>query len=208
MQTVIKLKSLKTRITSNTISSRPYQAFKIHYREGGSGQAFIMVYIYVCKKFKVTCEMIGRRDGDWVNNLLQTYCKVRRILFNRRNQPQIKWNKTCNTIFWHKIFQTLCHDFVLYAHISSSKKSLAIQGYYIEGDLWQAFIMVYIYVCKKFKVACEMIGRRDGDWVNNLLQRYFKVMRTLFKRAQSTSNKMEQNLGQDFLSQNFSYTFP
>ena len=97
---MIKLKSLKTRITSNTISSRPYQAFKIHYREGESGQAFIMVYIYVCKKFKVTCEMIGGRDGDWVNNLLQTYCKVRRIFFNRCNQPQTQLDKTCDTIFW------------------------------------------------------------------------------------------------------------
>ena len=49
-----------------------------------------MVYIYVCKKFKVTCEMIGGRDGDWVNNLLQTYCKVRRILFNMRNPKRLK----------------------------------------------------------------------------------------------------------------------
>ena len=151
MQTVIKLKSLKTRITSNTISSRPYQALKILQR-GELGQAFIMVYIYVCKKFKVTCEMIGGRDGDWVNNLLQTYCKVRRILFNRRNQPQTKWDKTCDTIFWHKIFQTLCHDFVLYTHINSCKKSMANQGYYREGELGQAFIMVYIYVCKKSPV--------------------------------------------------------
>ena len=39
-----------------------------------------MVYIYVCKKFKVTCEMLGGRDGDWVNNLLQTYCKHARIV--------------------------------------------------------------------------------------------------------------------------------
>ena len=39
-----------------------------------------MVYIYVCKKFKVTTEMVSGRDGDWVNNLLQYYCKHARIV--------------------------------------------------------------------------------------------------------------------------------
>ncbi len=38
-----------------------------------------MVYIYVCKRFKVTMEMVSGRDGDWVNNLLQFYCKHARI---------------------------------------------------------------------------------------------------------------------------------
>ena len=27
-----------------------------------------MVYIYVCKRFKVTMEMISSKEGDWVNN--------------------------------------------------------------------------------------------------------------------------------------------
>jgi hypothetical protein len=38
-----------------------------------------MVYIYTCKRFKVTMDMIQGRDGDWVNNLLATYCKYTRI---------------------------------------------------------------------------------------------------------------------------------
>lgn len=38
-----------------------------------------MVYIYVCKRFKVTMEMVSGRDGDWVNNLLQFYCKHTRL---------------------------------------------------------------------------------------------------------------------------------
>ena len=38
-----------------------------------------MVYIYVCKRFKVTMEMVSGKDGDWVNNLLQCYCKHSRI---------------------------------------------------------------------------------------------------------------------------------
>ena len=38
-----------------------------------------MVYIYVCKRFRVTMDMISGRDGDWVNNLLQFYCKHSRI---------------------------------------------------------------------------------------------------------------------------------
>ena len=38
-----------------------------------------MVYIYVCKRFKLTMEMVSGKDGDWVNNLLQYYCKHARI---------------------------------------------------------------------------------------------------------------------------------
>ena len=34
-----------------------------------------MVYIYVCKRFKNTMEMVSGRDGEWVNNVLQFYCK-------------------------------------------------------------------------------------------------------------------------------------
>ena len=38
-----------------------------------------MVYIYVCKRFRVSMDIIQGRDGDWVNNLLNTYCKHARI---------------------------------------------------------------------------------------------------------------------------------
>ncbi len=38
-----------------------------------------MVYIYVCKRFRVSMDMISGRDNDWVNNLLQSYCKHARI---------------------------------------------------------------------------------------------------------------------------------
>jgi hypothetical protein len=34
-----------------------------------------MVYIYICKRFKVTMEMISSKEGDWINNLLQSFCK-------------------------------------------------------------------------------------------------------------------------------------
>ena len=38
-----------------------------------------MVYIYVCKRFRVSMDIIQGRDGDWVNNLLNNYCKHARI---------------------------------------------------------------------------------------------------------------------------------
>jgi len=38
-----------------------------------------MVYIYVCKRFKCTMDLVSGRDGDWVNNVLQTYCKHTRL---------------------------------------------------------------------------------------------------------------------------------
>ena len=38
-----------------------------------------MVYIYACKRFKVTMDMIQGKDGEWVNTLLKTYCKAARL---------------------------------------------------------------------------------------------------------------------------------
>ena len=34
-----------------------------------------MVYIYVCKRFKNTMEMVAGKDGKWVDDVLQFYCK-------------------------------------------------------------------------------------------------------------------------------------
>ncbi len=38
-----------------------------------------MVYIYVCKRFREAMDLISGRDSDWVNNLLNFYCKHARI---------------------------------------------------------------------------------------------------------------------------------
>ena len=38
-----------------------------------------MVYIYVCKRFKNTMEMVSGKDGEWVNNVLQYYSKHGRM---------------------------------------------------------------------------------------------------------------------------------
>jgi hypothetical protein len=38
-----------------------------------------MVYIYACKRFKVTMEIAPGREGDWVSNVLATYCKQKRL---------------------------------------------------------------------------------------------------------------------------------
>ena len=38
-----------------------------------------MVYIYVCKRFRVSMDFVSGRDQDWVNNLLASYCKHARI---------------------------------------------------------------------------------------------------------------------------------
>ena len=30
-----------------------------------------MVYIYVCKRFKVTMDMVSSKEGDWVSQILK-----------------------------------------------------------------------------------------------------------------------------------------
>merc|ERR1719210_367149 len=38
-----------------------------------------MVYIYVCKRFKVTMDMVSGREGDWVDAVMKTHCKKHKI---------------------------------------------------------------------------------------------------------------------------------
>ena len=38
-----------------------------------------MVYIYVCKRFKVTMDMVSSKEGDWVTHLLKHYCKKAKL---------------------------------------------------------------------------------------------------------------------------------
>ena len=53
-----------------------------------------MVYIYVCKRFKNTMEMVSGRDGEWVNNVLQFYCKHGKLTAKGPNLYDVR------KIFW------------------------------------------------------------------------------------------------------------
>ena len=57
-----------------------------------------MVYIYACKRFKVTMDMIQGKDGEWVNNLLSAFCKQYRLHANlERAEINPKKRMTTNT---------------------------------------------------------------------------------------------------------------
>ena len=34
-----------------------------------------MVYVYVCKRFKVTMDMVSGKDSEWILNLVKFYLK-------------------------------------------------------------------------------------------------------------------------------------
>ena len=55
-----------------------------------------MVYVYVCKRFKVTMDMVSGKEGDWVNNLLQNHCKHKRIVA-KLERAEINPKKRTNT---------------------------------------------------------------------------------------------------------------
>nr|XP_040564965.1 uncharacterized protein LOC121114914 [Lepeophtheirus salmonis] len=53
-----------------------------------------MVYIYVCKRFKVLMDMVSGRDGEWVNKVLDFYCKHHKIngkLERAEINPKKRW---------------------------------------------------------------------------------------------------------------------
>ena len=55
-----------------------------------------MVYVYVCKRFKVSMDMVSGKEGDWVNNLLQNHCKHKRIVA-KLERAEVNPKKRINT---------------------------------------------------------------------------------------------------------------
>jgi hypothetical protein len=56
-----------------------------------------MVYVYVCKRFKVTMEMVSGKDSEWILNLVKFYLKHRRKEMQKLERAEVNPKKRMNT---------------------------------------------------------------------------------------------------------------
>jgi len=52
-----------------------------------------MVYVYVCKRFKVTMDMVSGKDSEWILNLVKTYLKNRRKEMQKLERAEVNPKK-------------------------------------------------------------------------------------------------------------------
>jgi len=56
-----------------------------------------MVYVYVCKRFKVTMEMVSGKDSEWILNLVKFYLKHRRKEMQKLERAEVNPKRRVNT---------------------------------------------------------------------------------------------------------------
>ena len=56
-----------------------------------------MVYVYVCKRFKVTMEMVSGKDSEWILNLVKYYLKHRRKEMQKLERAEVNPKKRLTT---------------------------------------------------------------------------------------------------------------
>ena len=52
-----------------------------------------MVYVYVCKRFKVTMDMVSGKDSEWILNLVKFYLKNRRKEMQKLERAEVNPKK-------------------------------------------------------------------------------------------------------------------
>jgi len=55
-----------------------------------------MVYVYVCKRFKVTMDMVSGKDSEWILNLVKFYLKHRRKEMQKLERAEVNPKKRVN----------------------------------------------------------------------------------------------------------------
>eukprot|EP00092_Neocalanus_flemingeri_P002597 GFUD01002784.1.p1 GENE.GFUD01002784.1~~GFUD01002784.1.p1 ORF type:complete len:650 (+),score=141.30 GFUD01002784.1:424-2373(+) len=55
-----------------------------------------MVYVYVCKRFKVTMDMVSGKDSEWILNLVKFYLKHRRKEMQKLERAEVNPKKRLN----------------------------------------------------------------------------------------------------------------
>ncbi len=63
----------------------------------GWDQGITMVYVYVCKRFKVAMEMVSGKDSEWILNLVKFYLKHRRKEMQKLERAEVNPKKRLNT---------------------------------------------------------------------------------------------------------------
>jgi len=56
-----------------------------------------MVYVYVCKRFKVTMEMVSGKDSEWILNLVKFYLKHRRKEMQKLERAEVNPKRRTTT---------------------------------------------------------------------------------------------------------------
>lgn len=56
-----------------------------------------MVYVYVCKRFKVSMEMVSGKDSEWILNLVKFYLKHRRKEMQKLERAEVNPKRRVNT---------------------------------------------------------------------------------------------------------------
>ena len=56
-----------------------------------------MVYVYVCKRFKVSMEMVSGKDSEWILNLVKYYLKHRRKEMQKLERAEVNPKRRVNT---------------------------------------------------------------------------------------------------------------
>lgn len=52
-----------------------------------------MVYVYVCKRFKVTMDMVSGKDSEWILSLVKHYLKNRRKEMQKLERAEVNPKK-------------------------------------------------------------------------------------------------------------------
>ena len=58
-----------------------------------------MVYVYVCKRFKVTMDMVSGKDSEWILNLVKFYLKHRRKEMQKLERAEVNPKKRVNAAY-------------------------------------------------------------------------------------------------------------
>ena len=56
-----------------------------------------MVYVYVCKRFKVSMEMVSGKDSEWILNLVKFYLKHRRKEMQKLERAEVNPKRRATT---------------------------------------------------------------------------------------------------------------
>ena len=56
-----------------------------------------MVYVYVCKRFKVSMEMVSGKDSEWILSLVKFYLKHRRKEMQKLERAEVNPKRRATT---------------------------------------------------------------------------------------------------------------
>ena len=87
-----------------------------------------MVYVYVCKRFKVTMDMVSGKDSEWILNLVKFYLKNRRKEMQKLERAEVNPKKRvtiCSYDSSSDVFKVLqIYQLLSFTHTDSDQPGL------------------------------------------------------------------------------------